>query len=102
MNFERFAGMAAVVGIILILMIAFDLSKWQPLAAALIALGGGYLAYKGAMEKAQIDRDENKREFLRRQLALYLKLDIALEGFRPQAQMIDAKLVFLNEGEGIP
>jgi hypothetical protein len=57
-------GVATAVGVILIGMIIFDLSKWQTLAAALVAFGGGVLAYKGAMEKVKVDRDEHKREFL--------------------------------------
>jgi hypothetical protein len=46
------------------------------------------------MAKIAQDASEHKREFLRRQLGLYLKLDIALRRFRPEAQQVDAVLVF--------
>ncbi|WP_441280170.1 hypothetical protein [Bradyrhizobium sp. 63_E2_N1_3] len=95
-------GIATAAMIILVLMIAFDLSKWQPIAAALIALGGGFLAYRGAMEKVAVDRDEHRREFVRRQLAQYLKLDIAIRSFRPDVQLVDARMVFLEAGGMLP
>jgi hypothetical protein len=80
----------------------FALKDWQPLIASFVALGAATLAYKSAMAKVEIDRAEHRREFLRRQLALYLKLDIAIEGFRPEVQTVDARLVFLDEGDAIP
>lgn len=53
MNFDRLAGLASAVGILLILTIViagaepgFKLKDWQPLMAAIIALGAGTLAYR--------------------------------------------------------
>lgn len=78
MTFDRFAGMASVVGLILITMIALDLSKWQPLAAALIALGGGILAYSGAMAKVELDRKSAERAVGSRKLGVFLRLQASL------------------------
>jgi len=94
MKTPEWPGIATAVGIILIVMIGADLSKWQPLAAALIALGGGLLAYRGAMLKLRQDEAERRREFLRRQLALYLKLELALRMFQPEAQENEAAISF--------
>jgi hypothetical protein len=101
MKIPEWPGIATVVGIILIVMISFDLSKWQTLTAAIIAFGGGVLAYRGAMAKIAQDAAEHKREFLRRQLGLYLKLDIATRRLRPAAQIVDASISFLDEAEGV-
>jgi hypothetical protein len=94
MRLPEWPGIATAVGIILIVMVSFDLSKWQTLTAAIIAFGGGALAYRGVMAKIAQDAAEHKREFLRRQLSVYLKLDIALRRFQPEAQQVDAQLVF--------
>lgn len=92
-------GIATAAMIILILVIAFDLSKWQPLAAALIALGGGFLAYRGAMEKVEVDREEHKREFVRRQLAQCLKLELAITRFQPGVRATEAVMIFRSSQE---
>jgi hypothetical protein len=99
MRMPEWPGIATAVGIILIVIVSLDLSKWQTLTASLIAFGGGVLAYRGAMAKIAQDAAEHKREFLRRQLSFYLKLDIALRRFRPEAQRIDAVLVFSDAHE---
>ena len=44
-------GVATAVGVILIGMIIFDLSKWQTLAAALVAFGGGVSCLQGCHGK---------------------------------------------------
>lgn len=78
-------GIATAVGIILIVMISLDLSKWQPLAAALIAFGGGALAYRGAMAKIDADREKDRIDIDRRKLGLYLRLRFATNRMVQQA-----------------
>ena len=56
----------------------FHLKDWQTLIAGAFALFGGALAYWGAMAKVEQDGNQQKRDFLRRQLSLYLKLDITV------------------------
>jgi hypothetical protein len=94
MKTPEWPGIATSVGIILIMMIALDLNKWQTLAAALIAFGGGALAYRGALAKVQQDASEHKREFLRRQLAIYLKVDLATRRLQLDARQLDDLITF--------
>ncbi|OKO88052.1 hypothetical protein AC629_10915 [Bradyrhizobium sp. NAS80.1] len=94
MKNPEWPGIATAVAIILIVMIAADLSKWQTIASALIAFGGGVLAYRGAMAKVREDAAEHKREFLRRQLAIYLKLDLATRRLHQDAQELDGMITF--------
>ena len=93
MNFDRLAGLASAVGILLILTLAiaaadpnFKLRQWQPLMAALIALGAAALAYRSAMSKVELDREIHLLERKRRQLGLFLKL--RTEVIRVQAKAI--------------
>lgn len=101
-------GIATAVGIILILTLIlvgwrddFHLKDWQPLIAAFVALAGGALAYRGAMAKVEQDADKNKRELLRRQLGLYLKLDITVRNFRDAAEGAGSKITFGEAGDRI-
>jgi hypothetical protein len=68
-------GVATAVGLILIVAIISDLSKWQPLLAALVALAGGGFAYSGAMAKIYADQDKDRRDFERRRLGIYLRTE---------------------------
>jgi hypothetical protein len=77
MKKPEWPGIATAVGVVLIVAIALDLSKWQPLLAALIALGGGTLAYRGAMAKLDADREKDRVELDRRKLGLYLRCKFA-------------------------
>jgi hypothetical protein len=102
MNFDRFVGLASAVGILLILTIViaaaepnFKVRQWQPLMAALIALGAAALAYRSAMSKVDLDREIHLLERKRRQLGLFLKL--RTEVIRVQAKAI-AVAVDLQNG----
>jgi hypothetical protein len=64
------------------------LKDWQPLMAALIALAGGSLAYRGAMAKIYEDREREKRDIQRRRMGLCLRLRFAAEGIRKEADGI--------------
>ena len=55
------------------------LKEWQPLLAALVALGAGSLAYRGAMAKVNLDREESERKRSSERLGLFLRLRASLE-----------------------
>lgn len=87
-------GIATAVGLVAIGAIILDLSKWQQLTAGLLAFGGGLMAYRGAMAKVEHDAEQAQRELLRRQLSLYLKLDMAARRLRPNIQSANAQIGF--------
>jgi hypothetical protein len=87
-------GIATAAGIILALAIIvaasrddFHLKDWQPLMAALIALGGGALAYRGAMAKIDADRDTERRAIERKKLAIYYRLGHAIFDVQDRVRM---------------
>jgi len=58
----------------------FSLKEWQPLMAALVALGsagvvyrGARLAYQASMEKVDLDREIHLKEVRRRQRGIFLR-----------------------------
>jgi hypothetical protein len=81
------------VGIVLILTLIivgsrddFHLKDWQPLMAALIALGGGTLAYRGAMAKVHADQEKEREELKRKRLGLLMRLLFAIARLEKDAQ----------------
>jgi hypothetical protein len=84
-------GIATAVGILLIAAIAIDLSKWQPLLAALIALAGGALAYRGAMAKIYADEDRDRRDFERKRLGVYLRAEHVFDLLERRAGVLEEK-----------
>jgi len=59
-----------------------DLEKlkgWQPLMAALIALGAGTLAYRGAIAKVNLDREEAERKRNGERLGMFVRFRTSLE-----------------------
>ncbi len=90
-------GIATAVGVSLIVIIAFDLSKWQQLTAGLLAFGGGVMAYRGAMAKVDHDRTIADREINRRQLAILLQTDQVLETIHAQTREIALQFSFPPE-----
>jgi hypothetical protein len=111
MNFERYAGMASAVGIVLILMIVtwldfwgpIDLSKlekWQTLIAGtttgFMALIAASIAYRGATAKVRHDREIVAQETTRRKLALYLKLEFAFRQLVETTRHLDVPFMFAN------
>lgn len=64
----------------------FKLKDWQPLLAACIALGGGALAYKGAMAKVDLDRELADRQVLWDKKAVLIRLQATLLLLRKNAQ----------------
>lgn len=87
MYFEKLAGMASAVGIVLIVTIViaaagpdFKLKDWQPLMAAVLALIGGALAYRGAMAKVDLDREVAAAEIKSKKLGVFsrIRFDIFL------------------------
>src|SRR5271156_5507749 len=62
----------------------FSLKEWQPLTAAIIALGGAGLVYRGAMlnydaamKKVDLDREIHEREARRAKRGIFLRLSVA-------------------------
>ena len=67
--------------IILVMTKSIDLAAlqpWQPLLAALIALGAASLAYSGAMAKLHFDREVQEKEAKQRRNGIFLRLFYAL------------------------
>jgi hypothetical protein len=91
MNRIEWPGIATAVGILLIGAIALDLSKWQPLLAALVALGGGTLAYQGAMAKIYADQEKDRREFQRKRLGVYLRTEHACDLLASRSDVLAEK-----------
>lgn len=61
--------------------INFDFNKlkdWQPLMAATIALGAGFLAYTGAIAKVRFDRETIERDLKRQRSRLMMRVSYAL------------------------
>lgn len=97
MKFDRYAGMASAVGIVLILMIVawldlwgpVELSRlkdWQTLIAGMVALIAAGIAYRGATAKVRHDREIVASENMRRKLSLYLKLEFAFRQLADKAR----------------
>jgi hypothetical protein len=100
MKNPEWPGIATAVGIILILTLIavgahddFHLKDWQPLMAALIALGGASIVYRGAtlaytaaMAKVDFDRELNQRNEKRKALGLCLRLDFAINVLRHEGE----------------
>jgi hypothetical protein len=93
-------GIATTVGVLLLFALIylatrddFHLKDWQTLIAGAFAVSGGFLAYKGAMAKVTQDGDLARREFLRRQLSVFLKLDITVRNFRDTAMEREQTIV---------
>jgi hypothetical protein len=68
---------------------------WQPLMAAVVALGGAsivyrgaMLAYRAAMAKVDLDRRLNDRSQVRQELGMFLRLDYALNVLRHEAEVL--------------
>ena len=105
MNKIEWPGISIAVGIVLILTLIgagyrddFHLKDYASVIAAFVAVGGALLAYKGAMAKVDHDRDESRRELLREQLSLYLKLEMAARRLMPIAQHASACIGFATVG----
>ena len=95
MQKSKWPGIATAVAIVLILTLIvvgsrddFHLKDWQPLMAAVVALAGGALAYGAAMAKVNLDAEQNRRAVLRKQISLFLKLQIATLGLRDASLLI--------------
>jgi hypothetical protein len=64
----------------------FKIKEWQPLIAALIALGGGTFAYRGAMAKIYADQERDRVELDRKKLGLYLRFQFAVRRMIAEAR----------------
>jgi hypothetical protein len=111
MSFDRYAGLASAVGIILILMIVtwlglwgpIDVSvleRWQTLLTGVLALIAAGIAYRGATAKVRHDREVLASENLRRKLALYLKLEFAFRQLIEKTRSVQVKFMFAGVTTG--
>jgi hypothetical protein len=105
MKFDRYAGMASVVGILVILTLVTwlglwgpvdisKLEKWQTLMTGVMALMAAGIAYRGATAKVRHDREVLANETVRRKLALYLKIEFAFRQLSEKARRMDAEITF--------
>jgi hypothetical protein len=99
--------MASAVGIVLILTMIIwlglsgpvDLShlkEWQTLMASVVALIAAGIAYRGATAKVRYDREIAERDEMRRKLALYLKLELALKQLSETARSLSTRFAFAS------
>jgi hypothetical protein len=97
MNFDRYAGMASAVGIVLILMIVtwLDLwgpinvgviKEWQTLVGAGVTLLAAVVAYFAAMKHLSFDRQTLEREASRRRLGVLFRTHLVLKELRDRAE----------------
>jgi hypothetical protein len=109
MNFERYAGMASAVGILLILTLVTWLGLWGPvnlsklhewqtlttgITTGIMALIAASIAYRGATAKVRHDREVLAQEIMRRKLALYLKIEFAFRQLTEEARNKSAQVSF--------
>jgi hypothetical protein len=103
MHVEKIAGSVSAVGIVLILLIVMwlglwgpvDLShlkEWQTLTTGILALVAAGIAYLGATAKVRYDREVLAAENQRRKLALYLKIELALQSLSNKARSLEFNL----------
>jgi hypothetical protein len=69
----------------------FSLQAWQPLMAAIIALGAGALAFRGAMAKVEFDRTVHEAQKRQRQKNLHTKLLYSALIFRADMRKVVEK-----------
>jgi hypothetical protein len=105
MNFDRYAGMASAVGILVVLTLVTwldlwgpvdisKLEKWQTLMTGVMALIAAGIAYRGATAKVRHDREVVEAESKRRKLALFLKIEFAFRQLSEKARHGDAVFTF--------
>jgi hypothetical protein len=106
MRKPEWPGIATAVGALLILTLIaagsrddFHLKDWQPLMAAVIALGGAAvvfrgakLAYVAAMAKVDFDRELHQRNERRKTLGLCLRLDFAVRVLGHEAELLQSAI----------
>src|SRR5690242_51387 len=69
----------------------FSLKDWQPLIAALIALGAASLAYQASMAKVNDDRTTRDRDIRRQRLGVYLRAEHMCNHLRNRAKSLEEK-----------
>jgi hypothetical protein len=68
------------------------LQQWQPMMAALIALGAATMAYRGATSKTRFDQMLLEKETFRKKLAIYLRLHLALRHLSARSRRVASRL----------
>ncbi len=101
MIFDRYAGMASAVGIVLILtMIAWlglwgpvkleAIKDWQTFIAAMIALAAAAVAWNTAMAKLRFDQSVQETAERRKRLAALFRADLAVKELREKLSWIES------------
>jgi hypothetical protein len=74
------------------------LHRWQTLLASLVAVVAAVIAYAAAMAKVNLDRKISDEQTLRRALAIFLKLEFAIQVLRQEARDLQKKVDGWNTG----
>lgn len=68
------------------------LHRWQTLLASFVAVIAATIAYSAAMAKVKQDRKISEEQILRRGLAIFLKLEFAIQVLRQEARDLEKKV----------
>ena len=74
------------------------LEKWQTLMTGFVALIAAGIAYRGATAKVRYDREVADREEMRRKVALFLKLEVALTQLYEKARILNNRFAIHRLG----
>lgn len=68
------------------------LHRWQTVLASLVAVVAAVIAYAAAMAKVRLDRKIANEQIMRRALAIFLKLEFAIQVLRQEARDLQKKV----------
>jgi hypothetical protein len=68
------------------------LQRWQTLLASFVAVIAATIAYFAAMAKVRQDKQISEEQVLRRALAIFLKLEFAIQVLRQEARDLEKKV----------
>jgi hypothetical protein len=68
------------------------LYRWQTLLASFVAVIAAFIAYAAAMAKVKLDREISDEQIMRRALAIFLKLEFAIQVLRQEARDLQKKV----------
>jgi hypothetical protein len=74
------------------------LHRWQTLLASFVAVVAAFIAYAAAMAKVKLDRKISDEQTARRSLAIFLKLEFAIQVLRQESRDLQKKVDAWNTG----
>jgi hypothetical protein len=74
------------------------LHRWQTLLASFVAVVAAFIAYAAAMAKVKLDRKISDEQTMRRALAIFLKLEFAIQVLRQEGRDLQKKVDSWNVG----